>query len=266
MAQAGGIEHYEIRAPHGWQRVRVYDCPAPLPGPPESLVVLRRLCHHGQRHRLCAHRPRFRRRRLHHLPAATTWRWWCPVDDRGLPDGKTPANIAGLYYEAEQRGHFGRPEADPVLCSPARNSTHELSPLLALQASPIIFRATPQWFCSVEAFKDEAVEGLRKRHLAAGLGRRAHHPAWCGSGPIGASPASASWGLPIPVFYCEECGKPVCTDGEHPGGIRRCFAADGSNAWYEKEAADILPEGFRLPPLRRQSTSPKEAGYAGRLV
>ena len=54
------------------------------------------------------------------------------------------------------------------------------------------------------------------------------------------------WGLPIPVFYCDDCGKPVVTD-ESIGAVSRLFAAKGSNAWFENDAAGILPEGFTCP-------------------
>ena len=54
------------------------------------------------------------------------------------------------------------------------------------------------------------------------------------------------WGLPIPVFYCEDCGRPVC-DGTTIDAVSRLFAAEGSNAWYEKSSAEILPAGYKCP-------------------
>jgi isoleucyl-tRNA synthetase len=54
------------------------------------------------------------------------------------------------------------------------------------------------------------------------------------------------WGLPIPVFYCEECEKPVCTP-ETIDAVANLFAEHGSNVWYEKEAAEILPAGYTCP-------------------
>jgi len=54
------------------------------------------------------------------------------------------------------------------------------------------------------------------------------------------------WGLPIPVFYCEDCGKPVCTD-ESIEFVAQTFEAEGSNAWFAKEASELLPEGFKCP-------------------
>ena len=111
--------------------------------------------------------------------------------------------------------------------------------------SPIIFRATPQWFCSVERFKDEAVAACDnvqwlpawgKDRMVAMIRDRAD---WCIS-------RQRRWGLPIPVFYCKDCGKPVCTD-ETIAHISKLFDEHGSNYWFAHEAADLIPEGLRCP-------------------
>ena len=54
------------------------------------------------------------------------------------------------------------------------------------------------------------------------------------------------WGLPIPVFYCDECKKPICND-ETIDAVAKLFGEKGSNAWFQMEAAEILPEGFVCP-------------------
>ena len=121
---------------------------------------------------------------------------------------------------------------------------------------PIIFRATPQWFCSVDAFKDAACAACDDVRWVPGWGidrmksMIRERSDWCIS-------RQRRWGLPIPVVYCKDCGKPVCTD-ETIAAVSKLFGEKGSNAWFEMDAAEILPKDFACPHCGGKSGFEKE--------
>ena len=165
-----------------------------------------------------------------------------PVDDRGYQT-EDAGKFAGMYYAASNEAILeDMKESGALLAS--EEIEHEY-PHCWRCKSPIIFRATPQWFCSVDAFKDEAAESCKDvlwlpqwggERMVQMIRERAD---WCIS-------RQRHWGLPIPVFYCDECKAPVCND-ETIKAVSDLFAAKGSNAWFDMEAGEILPEGFVCP-------------------
>ncbi len=107
--------------------------------------------------------------------------------------------------------------------------------------TPILFRATDQWFCSVDDFKDKAVEAINSVKWVPSWGQDRitsmvkERKDWCIS-------RQRKWGVPIPIFFCKECGE-AHIDREAMLAVADLFEKEGSNAWYSHSAADILPEG-----------------------
>lgn len=111
--------------------------------------------------------------------------------------------------------------------------------------APIIYRATEQWFCSVEDFKDDTVRAIEQVEFIPEWGRDRmigmvrDRKAWCIS-------RQRVWGVPIPIFYCDDCGKYIVND-ESIQAVAGLFRTQGSDAWFAKPAGEILPEGFVCP-------------------
>ncbi len=110
---------------------------------------------------------------------------------------------------------------------------------------PVIFRATSQWFCSVDDFKDAAIEASEdvewypkwgKDRLQSMIRERAD---WCIS-------RQRKWGVPIPAVYCKNCGKEIL-DKDIMMKVSDIFGEEGSNAWYSHDAEYFLPDGFKCP-------------------
>lgn len=106
--------------------------------------------------------------------------------------------------------------------------------------NPIIFRATEQWFASIDAFKDKAVEAIKNVKWVPEWGEERitgmvkDRADWCIS-------RQRNWGVPIPIFYCEDCNKSIITE-ETIDGIIKLFRKDGSNAWYSLDADKFLAD------------------------
>lgn len=165
-----------------------------------------------------------------------------PVDDRGYQTEEA-GKFAGMYYEKSNEAILADMKESGALFA-SEEVVHSY-PHCWRCKNPIIFRATPQWFCSVEAFKDAAVAACADvKWMPAWGGERMvqmirERADWCIS-------RQRHWGLPIPVFYCSDCGRPICND-ESIGHVSDVFAKQGSNAWFDLEPVQILGDDFVCP-------------------
>jgi isoleucyl-tRNA synthetase len=162
----------------------------------------------------------------------------CPVDEKGVFTNQAPG-FEGMFYD----------DANKVITE----KLEEVGALLKLTfithsyphdwrtKKPTIFRATAQWFASIKDFREEILSEIKqvKWYPAWGETRLYNmvrdREDWCIS-------RQRAWGVPIPVFYGED-GTAIITDEtiEH---VANLFAEFGSNVWFEREAKDLLPEGF----------------------
>ena len=109
---------------------------------------------------------------------------------------------------------------------------------------PIIFRSTPQWFCSIDAFRSELLDAVDRTKFYSEWGKPRLYNMIRDRGDWVIS-RQRVWGVPIPVFYAEN-GEAIL-DIELIEHVAKIFEEEGSTVWFYKEAKDLLPEGYTHP-------------------
>ena len=168
-----------------------------------------------------------------------------PVNGRGYFDDTVPDFIKGKHYDESNKLITEKMKENGTLLK-LEFFKHSY-PHCWRCKKPVIFRATEQWFISVDRnnLRENALKAIARTKWYPGWGENRirgmvlTRPDWCVS-------RQRSWGVPVPAFYCTECGKPQIT-GIFNRSIRDLIRVDGTNGWFSKEAADILPEGTQCP-------------------
>lgn len=166
-----------------------------------------------------------------------------PIDDAGV-----------LTDETGQFEGLSTTDANPVICQVLRDrgdllgesKIHHQYPHCWRCKTPVLFRATDQWFASVDGFREEALKAIDediqfipewgKERIYNMIRDRGD---WCIS-------RQRIWGVPIPAFYCKDCGEIIIND-ESIAHVQDLFRKEGANAWYAHDEKELLPEGYRCP-------------------
>jgi len=187
---------------------------------------------------------------VHTAPGYGHEDYWCgvkngldiivTVDAKGYQTEEA-GEFAGIFYEKSNQVILKKLEETNYLL--AKEDIAHQYPHCWRCKKPVIFRATNQWFASVDDFKDEVIEEIKKvkwyptwgeDRITSMVKERAD---WCIS-------RQRTWGVPIPIFFCKECGKEYVTD-ESIKKVQDIFREKGSNAWFDLDVKELIPEGAK---------------------
>ncbi|HKL12686.1 MAG TPA: isoleucine--tRNA ligase [Halanaerobiales bacterium] len=178
---------------------------------------------------------------------------YAPMDSRGFFTEEAE-DFAGLHYdEANIKVTDKLKEKDLLM---ELNFIDHQYPHCWRCKGPLVFRATDQWFASIEDIKEKTLQAIHDVKWFPSWGEKrmenmvSERTDWCIS-------RQKKWGVPIPIFYCNDCGESIIND-ETLDAVKDLFAKEGSNSWYKYETKDILPEGYKCPNCASSNLSKEE--------
>ena len=162
------------------------------------------------------------------------------VDNKGHQTEEA-GPFAGMYYAKSDKEIINWLDEHDLLL--AKQTINHSYPHCWRCKHPIIFRATSQWFASVDGFRKQALEAIKtvKWYPAWGEERITKmiedRNDWCIS-------RQRTWGVPLPIFYCKDCEKEYVT-AESLEKIQKIVKEKGTNAWFDMDVKDLMPEGAK---------------------
>lgn len=165
---------------------------------------------------------------------------YCPVEDNGVFSNDVEHFAGKFIFKANVEINEKLDSLGLLLKN--ENLSHSY-PHCWRCKKPVIYRATPQWFISMDkmGLRDKSLEEINTVHWIPSWGRERiysmieNRPDWCLS-------RQRSWGVPIPVFHCKDC-KQVYVTRDSVDKIHQLFTEHSSDIWFEKDAGFLMPEG-----------------------